>query len=354
MPLVFGIEEEGFIINKTSLKNILFRSNDLRQALTETDIQNSSEVYDCQIELKTSPHNSFETLENEIISNRKNIRKLLNDFNCDIYFSGSLPDFDFKDSWRTPKDYYLGIFLAFGLYSNCFQYLSTQFHVSNERCKDYKRIFNILNAFDPIFLNLSASSPFSASRDTHHFSSRFIEYRSVPVMLDVISSEIDQKNGDTLYSFYGTHRITPYGSLEMRVCDSLHRVDDLMALLALYASLFETLLDHSPNNLSFYTRDNRYMHHNTWYAAVQTTKEFHFKSDKNNRLFSLNDILEELVDFIKPTAKKIGAAKYIEHIFNIYERGNGAEHQCDIFKQTNSFYQLKNQIINETHDYLGK
>ena len=96
------------------------------------------------------------------------------------------------------------------------------------------------------------------------------------------------------------------------------------------------------------------MHHNTWYAAVQPTKEFHFKSDKGDRVFSLSDILEELVDFIKPTAKRIGAAKYIEHIFNIYERGNGAEHQCDIFKETNSFYQLKNQIIHETHDYLGK
>jgi len=346
VSFTFGVEEEAFIVDADTLKHIAYRSKSLKKALKASDLNISSEIYDCQIELKTKVHRDFNCLAEELIQNRQALRNLLKNFNLDLFINGSMPDFDVSNAWCTPKDYYLNYYYSMCIYTSCMQFLSTQFHVASDQCHDYSAFINVIGELSPIFLNLSASSPFYHYSDNAYHSNRFIEYRKVPMLLDIVSGDCEQVRGAP-YPIYGTLRATPYNTLELRVCDSIRSIQDCLSLLALYVSLFDTLLSSPPQHLSFFTSNNPFVYHNHWYASIHPPKDYVHRIADQKKLYTLNEMMIELVDFITPSAKKLGCLSHLDHLFQMIEVGNDAIHQKKIKNELHSFYGLKRKIIEE-------
>ncbi|HVO74097.1 MAG TPA: glutamate-cysteine ligase family protein, partial [Ignavibacteriaceae bacterium] len=149
-------------------------------------------------------------------------------------------------------------------------------------------------------------------------------------------------------------RMHPYfDTLEFRICDIPLRVDETIAIAALFQAVVAKLYKLIKQNLGFRLYRRALISENKWRAARYGLSgkliDFGKKEEADVKL-----LIGELLDFVDDVVDQLDSRKEIEYVKQMCEMGSGADRQIAIWENTNDIKNVVDFIIEETHIGLDK
>jgi len=228
---------------------------------------------------------------------------------------------------------------------------------------DPERAIQIMNAVRymlPHVLALSTSSPFWLGVHTGLQSYRSEVFTRMPrtgipdhfesdsafqryVQLLIKTGCID--DAKKIYWDVRPHPFFP--TLEFRICDIPTRVDDTIAIAALFQALVakvDRLLDQ---NLTFRLHHKMLIEENKW-RAVRYGLDGKMIDFGKGKEVPIRDLIRELLHFVDKVVDDLGSRKEIEHIHTILERGTSADQQLRVWRETGDVKSVVDHLIEMT------
>lgn len=213
---------------------------------------------------------------------------------------------------------------------------------------DRERQVHIMNAtryFLPHVLALTTSSPFWLGFNTGLKSYRSEVFKKFPrtdipdhfdsyaaferyVNLLVKTGCID--NGKKIWWDVRPHPFFP--TLEFRVCDIPTRVDDTVAIAALFQAIVAKLDHLIDRNLGFRLYRRMLIQENKW-RAVRYGLDGKMIDFGKQKEVPVRDLIRELLEFVDDVLDPLGSRKEVEHIHTILERGTSADEQLRVYRE---------------------
>jgi carboxylate-amine ligase len=228
---------------------------------------------------------------------------------------------------------------------------------------DPERAVHIMNAIRyslPHVLALSTSSPFWLGVHTGLKSYRsevFTRFprTGIPDHFDSYSSfqryvELLIKTGciDNAKKIYWDVRPHPFfPTLEFRICDIPTRVDDTIAIAALFQALVAKVNRLLDQNLTFRLHHKMLIEENKWRAVRYGLdgKMIDFGQEKE---VPVRDLIRELLEFVDDVTDDLRSRKEIRHIHTILERGTSADEQLRVWRETGDVKRVVDRLIELT------
>ena len=216
---------------------------------------------------------------------------------------------------------------------------------------DKDRQIHIMNAaryFLPHVLALTTSSPFWMAHNTGLKSYRseifkqfprtdipdhFDSYASFQRYIDLLVKTGCIDNGKKIWWDVRPHPFFP--TLEFRVCDIPNRVDDTIAIAALFQAIVAKLNSLIEKNLGFRLYRRLLIQENKWRAVRYGLDGMMIDFGKQKEV-PTRDLIHELLDFVDDVVDPLGSRKEIEHIHTIMERGTSADEQLEVYNSSNN------------------
>jgi len=228
---------------------------------------------------------------------------------------------------------------------------------------DRERQIHIMNAsryFLPHVLALTTSSPFWMGHNTGLKSYRSEIFKQFP--RTDIPDHFDSYPGFERYvellvktgcindgkKIWWDCRPHPYfPTLEFRICDIPTRVDDTIAIAALFQAIVAKLYKLMDSNMGFRLYRRMLIQENKWRAVRYGLQGKMIDFGKNKEV-PVVDLIRELLDFVDDVVDELDSRKEIEHIHTILERGTSADDQLRVYKETNDLKAVVDRLIELT------
>lgn len=214
---------------------------------------------------------------------------------------------------------------------------------------DKDRQIDIMNAaryFVPHVLALTTSSPFWLGFQTGLKSYRsevfkkfprtdipehFESYQQYQSYIDLLVKMNCIDNAKKIYWDIRPHPFFP--TLEFRVCDIPTKVDDTIAIAALFQAIVAKLSQLIEKNLGFRLYHRRLIQENKW-RAVRYGLDGKLLDLGKQKEVPVKDLICELLEFVDDVVDDLGSRKEIEHIYTIMERGTSADEQLRVYEES--------------------
>ena len=233
-------------------------------------------------------------------------------------------------------------------------------HVAVE---DLERRIHIMNAaryFLPHVLALTTSSPFWLGFNTGLKSYRsevfkkfprtevpdhFESYPQYQAYVDLLIKMNCIPDGSKIWWDVRPHYKFP--TLEFRVCDIPTRVDDTIAIAALFQAIVAKLHTLIDKNLGFRIYHRRLILENKW-RAIRYGLDGKLLDLGKQKEVPVKDLIRELLEFVDDVVDPLGSRKEIEHIHTILDRGTSADEQLRVFHATGDYKDVVDMLMVNT------
>jgi carboxylate-amine ligase len=234
-------------------------------------------------------------------------------------------------------------------------------HVGIESRERQIQIMNAARYFLPHVLCLTTSSPFWLGHNTGLKSYRSEVFKKfprtdIPDQFDSYASYeryvkllVDMNCIDNAKKIYWDLRPHPFfPTLEFRICDIPTRVDDTVAIAALFQAICAKLHKLIDQNLGFREYRRMYIQENKWRAVRWGLQGKLLDLGKQKEVPAV-DLVRELLDFVDEVVDELDSRKEIEHIHTIIERGTSADEQIKVWEENNhDFKPVVDMLIKNT------
>lgn len=328
----------------------------------------SQELKGGQIELKTLPIAAdYSSLREQISENRDVIKEISQEFGLGIMACGTHPTAKWNDLDFSPKERYFHLNVEYGRPMSRAAISALHIHVEIIDKEKKIRIFNQIRKLLPLFLALSASSPFWNGEYTGLSAYRLSVYDELPrtgIPNKFDSAEHFDRFRQNLIN-YGSIQdgsefwwdIRPselYPTLELRIPDACTNRDDAVTLAMLFSCLVELLEEDINIFAKFDPGCDELIKQNRWEAK---------QKDLKGNFFAKDGFMGTIEECIHDVIKQIEGSHHGNEIFeikkginSIISRGTSSQNQENIYKksmkdfsdQKKSLYTVKEWIFQNT------
>src|SRR5678810_9848 len=208
------------------------------------------------------------------------------------------------------------------------------------------QVMNAARYFLPHVLALTTSSPFWLGFNTGLKSYRsevfkkfprteipddFESYQQFQAYVDLLTKMNCIENGSKIWWDVRPHHLFP--TLEFRICDIPTRVDDTIAIAALFQAIVAKLNLLTEGNLGFRIYHRRLILENKW-RAIRYGLDGKLLDLGKQQEVPGKDLIRELLDFVDDVVDDLDSRKEIEHVHTILERGTSADDQLRVFEES--------------------
>lgn len=359
---------------KKGLEVELFAGNNLGEVLPlSTKLTKhfpgfSQEPDQRNFEYITKPTQDYNILLKEIIEPRIKARKFLKKLGDLTIIPGSTMPLKFKKEFyfSKPGDPYHEFILK--TYKT--RVITTSLHI-NIGINDYEKLFKLLCLLRldaPLFLALSASSCFHDGTLTNYSSYRWHDFPKTPAFVPFFlihsdyvkwtNSQLKTKKMLNVRHLWtsvrpnGPNRPYNLNRIEVRICDFVSNVKNVLAIVALIEIIAQKYLQEENwpkllNNTSSKLND---------LATLVLKQEEKVSKDglnakiwdwRNDSTRKASYIIESLLQNLSPVAKKLDILKYLSFITQILNNGNEASQFINLYKKNNSIQETITHFIRE-------
>ena len=138
-----------------------------------------------------------------------------------------------------------------------------------------------------------------------------------------------------------------FPTLEFRVCDIPTRVDDTLAIAALFQAIVAKLDRLIEQNLGFRLYRRIFIQENKW-RAVRYGLDGKMIDFGKQKEVPVRDLIHELLAFVDEVLDDLGSRKEVEHIHTILERGTSADEQLRVFRETGDLKAVVDRLVELT------
>jgi len=234
---------------------------------------------------------------------------------------------------------------------------------------DRERQIHIMNAsryFLPHVLALSTSSPFWMGHNTGLKSYRseifkqfprtdipdhFDSYPGFERYVELLVKTGCINDGKKIWWDCRPHPFFP--TLEFRICDIPTRVDDTIAIAALFQAIVAKLTRLIEKNLGFRLYRRMLIQENKWRAVRYGLDGMMIDFGKQKEV-PTKDLIRELLEFVDDVLDDLGSRKDVEHIHTILERGTSADEQLRVYAETNDLKAVVDRLMELTMENVPR
>jgi glutamate---cysteine ligase / carboxylate-amine ligase len=355
-----GIEEEFQIVDPQTRELRSHVSEILAEGKTLLGEQVKPEMIQSMIEVGTGICKDIKEARTDITNLRGIVSGLVRKKGLEIVAAGTHPFSHWQDQKIFENARYELIVEENQMIARSLLTFGLHVHVG---VADPERAIQIMNAVRymlPHVLALSTSSPFWLGVQTGLKSYRSEVFARMPrtgipdhfesdssfqryVALLVETGCID--DGKKIYWDVRPHPFFP--TLEFRICDIPTRIDDTIAIAALFQALvakFNRLLDQ---NLTFRLHHKMLIEENKWRAVRYGLNGKMIDFGKGKEV-PIRDLIRELLEFVDEVADDLGSRQEIEHVYTILERGTSADEQLRVWRETGDMKAVVDHLIEMT------
>ncbi len=356
-----GIEEEFQIIDPETrdLHSHIMQIFEEGKKIHAENIR--PEIHQSVVEMGTGICSNIKEARNQVINLRSFLANLAGKNNMCIAAAGTHPFAHWKDQEITPNPRYKEIIdhlqdvaranLIFGLHV----------HIGIDDKETAVHIMNAARYFLPHIFILSTNSPFWIGRNTGYKSFRCKVFDHFPRtgIPDYFNSwgELESfinlliKTGciDNAKKIYWDIRLHPYyDTLEFRICDVPMRVDETIAITALFQALVAKLYKLMKQNLGFRLYRRALIAENKWRASRYGLSAKLIDFGKKEEV-DAKKLICELLDFVDDEIDQLDSRQEIQYIKKMLEEGTGADRQLAVWDEYHDLKKIVDYIIRETH-----
>jgi glutamate---cysteine ligase / carboxylate-amine ligase len=340
----FGIEEEYFIADAETLQ-IAAETPDALFQRADFGVTGSigREFLQAQIEVATEPHRQVGDARRELLRLRQRAAAAAAEHGFSILACGTHPVAHWTEAVQSVKDRYTQVMDVLQMIGQrnmlCGMHVHVEFPDPSRRVDVMARMLPYL----PLFIALSASSPFWQGRATGLKGYRLAAYDELPrtglpelfrttadydAYVDAMVSSGAMQDASHLW--WAIRPSQKYPTLELRAPDCCTRLDDAVALASLYRALARFLYSHPEHNAKIDVIDRSIAVENKWRAqryGVQGT----FVTRSGG--VGVGEFLATVLQLVAADAELLGCAAEVDRCRTIAADGTSADAQLRIFTE---------------------
>ena len=267
------------------------------------------------------------------------VSKYAADLNLGVMCSGTHPITDWATQQVTQNERYLSLMERNQWMARQLQIFGVHVHCGVRAPEKAIPIVNALLAYLPHFLSLSASSPYWIGSDTGLASYRSKIFEALPTAglpfqlsgWDAFEKYMDalvlSNSIQTIREVWWDIRPHPgFGTVELRICDGIPTLDEIGCVAALAQCLverFDKQLDDGytlPEPRPWLVRENK------WRAA-RYGLDAEIVVDNAGSVRPVKDAINDVIEDLLPTARRLDCADELESISRLMERGASYQRQ---------------------------
>ncbi len=237
-------------------------------------------------------------------------------------------------------------------------------HVAVDDPEKAIQVVNALIAHLPELVALSASSPFWRGEATGLRSSRHMVFAAFPrsgppprfrdyADYAEVVGQLERTGciADYTHIWWNIRLHPRLGTIEIRICDAVTRLDDVIAITALCQALVKHYSErfdageHIPSYHRILTTENK------WLAARYGLDAplMDLQTGKRNRM-PVTQMIKRTVRLVEPHARELGSEEELAGVEEIVRRGNSADHQLRVFNANRDIVEVVREIATQTED----
>lgn len=360
----FGIEEEFFVVDGVT--------RDARRAVPPVFLQAAraelpgrvaAEMLQSQIELSTQPCRDMIEAEERVTEQRSALAAIAAEHRLGLVAAGTHPMAAWTRQRSTDAPRYDRVMRDLQMLGH--RNMLCGLHVHVELADPSRRIDVMTRSipFLPLLLALSTSSPFWRSRRTGLMAYRLSAYQELPrtglpdlfqteAEFDAYVSALVQAGAirDSSYLWWAIRPSLKHPTLELRVADSCTRVEDALAIAALYRALVRRLERDPQLNAGMNAVDRAVAQENLWRA--QRYGIHGSLIDAKRGALTVPEALEALIELVGEDAQALNCEAEVEDCRGILSDGTSADVQIAVYTEALGRGLGRDEALSSVVDWL--
>jgi glutamate---cysteine ligase / carboxylate-amine ligase len=362
-PYTLGVEEEYMLLDPHSL-DLVQHIDTVLDAIEGDELAEriNAELMQSVVEIATPVCTGAGDVMRELATLRGYVRDVGRAHGLRFGSAGTHPFSLFERQRITAKDRYRALIDQLQYVARRELIFGMHIHVAvDDPDKAIQVVNGLLPQLGPL-LALSASSPFWRGEPTGLASSRQIVFSAFPrsgppprfadyADYAAVVGQLERTGciADYTHIWWDIRPHPKWGTVEVRVCDAVTRVEDAVAIAAYCQALVKLLSERYDSHEPIPTHHRILTSENKWLAARYGLEAPLMDLATGRRIrIPLARLVRRTLRELEPHARELGSERELEGIAAILGRGNSAEAQLRIFNANRDVVEVARAIADAT------
>jgi carboxylate-amine ligase len=363
-PYTLGVEEEYMLLDPETWDLVQHIDSMLARVSDEAEFEAriNPELMQSVLEITTPVCHTAGEVETHLRTLRSYVAEIARKEGCRFASAGTHPFSLFERQRITAKDRYRALVDQLQYIARTELIFGMHVHAAVDSPDKAIAVTNGLLVHLPHLLALSASSPFWRGEPTGLQSSRQMIFSAFPRSgvpprfdsYDDFAALIGQLERTGCIADY-THiwwDIRPHprlGTIEMRVCDAVTRLEDVVAIAAFFQAIVKMYCEQYEAGREIASWHRMLTTENKWLAARYGLEApiMDLATGRRNRVPVAQLIRRTLRD-VEAHARELGSERELEGIRDILARGNGADRQLRVWNANHDIVEVVKELSKTT------
>jgi carboxylate-amine ligase len=362
-PYTLGVEEEYMLLDGETF-DLVQHIDTVLQAISghELEPRINAELMQSVLEIATPVCRNAGDVQRELLKLRAYVTKVGREKGMRVGSAGTHPFSLFERQRITARDRYRNLVDQLQYIARRELIFGMHVHVAVD---DPEKAIQVVNGLLPQLgplLALSASSPFWRGEPTGLASSRQMVFAAFPrsgppprfrdyADYAEVVGQLERTGciADYTHIWWDIRLHPRLGTVEIRICDAITRVEDAVALAAYCQALVKQLSEQYDSGEQIPSYHRILTTENKWLSARYGLEApvMDLATGARNRI-PVAQLIRRTLKEITPHARELGSERELEGIGEILGRGNGSDRQLRVFNANRDIAEVVEEIAKAT------
>ncbi len=362
-PYTLGVEEEYMLLGADSL-DLVQHIDTVLAAVEGSDLEEAlhPELMQSVLEIATPVCRDIAEVEQQLRRLRGAVTQVAAETGLRVGSAGTHPFSLFERQRITARDRYRALVDQLQYVARRELIFGMHIHVAVDDAEKAVGVLNGLLVHLPQLLALSASSPFWRGEPTGLSSTRQLVFAAFPrsgppprfrdyADYARVVGQLERSGcvPDYTQIWWDIRPHPRLGTIEVRICDAVTRVEDAIAITAFCQSLVKLYCEQFERGEEIQSYHRILTSENKWLAARHGLEAplMDLATGHRNRV-PVTQLVRRTLRDIEPQARELGCERELEGIRDILARGSSADHQLRIFNANRDIVEVVREIAEQT------
>jgi carboxylate-amine ligase len=362
-PYTLGVEEEYMLLDPQTFDLVQHIDTFLAAAAGhELEAQMKAELMQSVLEIATPVCRSASDVDGELRKLREYVTSVAREKSLRVGSAGTHPFSLFEAQRITARDRYRALVDQMQYVARRELIFGLHVHVAVDDPEKAIQVVNGLLVELPLLLALSANSPFWRGEATGLASTRQMVFAAFPrsgppprfhdyADYAAVVGQLEKTGciADYSHIWWDIRPHPRLGTVEIRICDAVTRVEHAVAIAAYCQALVKVFCERFDRGEEILSYHRILTSENKWLAARYGLEAplMDLETGRRNRV-PVARLVRRRLEELEPHARELGSERELEGIEDLLGNGNGADRQLRVFNANRDLVEVVREIADAT------